>query len=301
MRILISGGTGFVGRALVAHLIGRGRQVSVLSRSGRADYSPGSAPEMVIGDPGREGQWQTAASGADVVVNLAGASIFNRWTKTVKKELVNSRVNTTRNIVQAMIQGQKPGQILLSASAVGYYGFRDDEILDESATPGTDFLADLSAQWENEAKKAEKHGIRTALMRFGIVLETGGGALGKMMPLFRLGLGGRLGNGRQWFSWIHRTDLIRAVEFLIEHDQAQGPFNFTAPDPVTNAKLTKALGRVLNRPTILPAPGPAIKLAMGEFGSVLLKGQRVVPQKLLDLGFKFTFPTLNEALEDIVG
>jgi uncharacterized protein (TIGR01777 family) len=256
---------------------------------------------MVRGDPTRPGDWQEEAARAQTVINLAGASIFRRWTPKVKEQLIDSRVLTTRHVVQAMASRPEPSRTLLSTSAVGRYGFTGDEELDESSPAGDDFLARLTVDWEAEALEAEKYGIRTVLMRFGIVLAGDGGALKQMLPLFKYGLGGRLGHGRQWFSWIHRLDLLRAAEFLLNQSQAKGPFNLTAPVPVTNAELTRTLGRALRRPAFLPAPGFMIRLVLGEFGEVLLEGQKVLPKKLMDLGFNFQFPSIDEALKNLLG
>jgi hypothetical protein len=300
MRIFVTGGTGFVGGALVKHLADLGHEIMVLTRSERTSDPRQTLVRPIAGDPTREGPWQAAAAEADVVINLAGASIFERWTPETKKRIVDSRLMTTRNLVAAMAREPSPGKVLLSTSAVGYYGFHGDEDLNENSEPGRDFLADLTGQWETRALEAENHDIRVVLMRFGIVLATGGGALGQMLPLFRWGLGGPLGLGRQWFSWIHRTDLIRAAAFVMAQETARGPFNFTAPNPVRNRDLARTLGQLLHRPSFLPAPGFMIKLILGEFGSVLLEGQKVLPEKLLDLGFQFTFPTLPQALAEVL-
>ena len=191
--------------------------------------------------------------------------------------------------------------MLLNASAVGYYGFHGDEKITENEPPGSDYLALVCRDWESEAIKAEKAGVRVCRMRFGVVLESGGGALGQMLPLFKLGIGGRLGSGNQWFSWIHRVDLIEAALFLLGRDDGKGgEFNFTAPNPVANRELTRELAGALHRPAILPAPGFAMKMILGEFADVLLKGQRVIPSRLLDMGFAFAFPDLNRALADIL-
>jgi hypothetical protein len=298
MKVFITGGTGFVGSAVSGRLIQGGHEVVVLSRSGR---SPGpSGARVVRGDPVQAGDWQDEAARADAAVNLAGESIFQRWNKEVKKRLTDSRVLTTRHLVDALAAGGR-APALLSASAVGYYGPRGDETIDESSAAGNDFLADLCVQWEAEANRASDAGARTTVMRFGIVLDRGGGALEMMTKIFKWGLGGRLGSGDQYFSWIHRRDLADAVSFLLENPDAAGAFNLTAPHPVTNAEMTKTLAQKLSRPAILPAPGFAVRGALGEFGSVLLEGQRVYPQNLLDAGFEFTFPRLEQALDHALG
>ncbi|MBW1710262.1 MAG: DUF1731 domain-containing protein, partial [Deltaproteobacteria bacterium] len=271
------------------------------------------------GDPSLSGSWQEEASKSGAIINLAGASIFSRWNKTVKQKILESRVSITRNLVEAMAASRKRPQVLLNASAVGYYGFRGDEEIDETGSAGDDFLARVCQVWEAEALKARDAGARVALTRFGIVLNLAltrfgivlnqrGGALKQMLPLFRAGLGGRLGKGNQWFSWIHLTDLVRAITFVLDRTEADGPINLTAPNPVTNAEMTRALSQTLHRPAILPVPGsqtlhrPAIlpvpgfmmRLVLGEFGSVLLKGQRQT------LGFNFQFPLIKQALADLL-
>lgn len=300
MRILVTGGTGFVGKALVGLLTARGHELLILTRSDRGTSGPSGAIRHIQGDPTRPGPWQDAAAEVDGVINLAGASIFQRWTPKAKQAIVDSRLSTTRHVVEAMCRRPEDGKVLLSTSAVGYYGFRQDEDLDESAPPGSDFLAELCRMWEAEAVEAEKAGVRVVRMRFGIVLGPDGGALGQMLPLFRKGLGGRLGSGRQWFSWIHHADLVRAVVFFLERPDASGPYNLTAPQPVRNIDLTRALSRALARPAWLPAPAPIMKLVLGEFGSVLLNGQKVLPRRLLESGFSFDFPSIDSALTNLL-
>ncbi len=298
MKIFITGGTGFVGRGLIDKLTGGGHEVTLLTRSLRKVGSKPQAVALVEGDPSQKGDWQKTIGGHDAVINLAGASIFSRWTGDMKRLLRESRILTTRNLVETL-EGSRV-KTFFSASAVGYYGFHGDGELDESSPPGSDFLAQLAVDWEREARKAEDHGIRVVLTRFGIVFGEEGGALGQMVPLFNKYLGGPLGNGRQWFSWIHRDDLTQAFLFLLERPEISGPVNFTAPNPVRNRDLAAALGKVLNRPALLPAPGFMLRLVLGEFGSILLEGQKVIPQKLLRSGFPFRYPTITEALEEIL-
>jgi uncharacterized protein (TIGR01777 family) len=236
-----------------------------------------------------------------VVINLAGASIFTRWTKSNKKMILDSRVLTTRNLVSAIknAQGKKP--LLLSTSAIGYYGFHGDEELGEESPSGDDFLATVSQEWEAAALEAEPLGARVVILRFGIVLGRDGGALKQMMPMFKRYLGSPLGSGEQWFSWIHEKDLADIYAFLMDQERLGGPVNCTAPYPVRNRELTGALGEALKKPVFMPAvPGFMMKVVMGEFGSMLLKGQRVLPKKLMELGFKFQFPEIREALNDLV-
>ena len=296
MKILVTGGTGFVGAALVEYFNGLGHEMTVLTRSISKAEGEWHGVNLVEGDPTEPGPWQEAVVQADAIINLAGANIFQRWTDAAKDRIMESRVSCTRNILAAAKLDPRPGRVLLSASAVGYYGPQCEYEVDESYAPGDDFLAEVSTAWEKEALEGEKAGMRVCLMRFGIVLESDGGALGMMKLPFKMGLGGKIGSGEQWMSWIHRLDLIRAAEFLLEHAEASGPFNFTAPEPVRNEKFAKTLGKVLSRPAIIPVPGLAMKLALGEFGDVLLNGAKVLPKKLTEMGFEFMYPTLKEAL-----
>lgn len=299
MRVFITGGSGFVGRALCRALMAAGHQVTVLARSPRSQKRLPKGVRIVTGDPSKPGDWQEQAEGCQGFVNLAGANIFARWTRRYKQRIGDSRVRTTLNLAAAMSKTSQ-AQVLVSASAVGYYGFRGDEVLDETAGPGFDFLARVCEDWEASARRAAQDGTRVVLARFGIVLDHGGGALGKMLPLFKLGLGGRLGSGRQWFSWIHREDLAAGIVHCLENPDISGPVNLTAPNPVTNRELARELGRVLHKPAWLPVPGFVVRMAMGELGQVLLNGQRVVPRVLVDNGFRFKYPTLGGALARIL-
>ena len=302
MRVFMTGGTGFVGTMLSRELVPKGHQIGILTRSISKDRKPGEGVSFIQGDPTREGPWQEQAAEYDVFINLAGASIFRRWSKKAKILMRASRILTTRNLVNALAVRNGGGKVLLSTSAVGYYGFHEDEILDEGSPPGNDYLATLAVDWEREALRAEDFGTRVLLCRFGIVLGKNGGALAQMVPLFRRGLGSVLGSGKQWFSWIHEQDLVSIFLFLLDQESLSGPINFTAPDPVTNRELTRALGTALGKPAFLPVvPGFILKMVKGEFGTILLKGQKVIPKKLLDAGFRFRFPTIVDALSDLVG
>lgn len=298
MKVFITGGTGFVGAKLVPFLLERGHEVALLTRRQNITKPGASSLRVIEAEPTQKGPWQEMVEEYDMIINLAGASIFSRWTEEKKRVLRESRLLTTRNLVEAM----KPGRpiFFFSTSAVGYYGFHGDEILTEDSPPGNDFLAQLARDWESEALKAEGKGARVVLTRFGIVLGEKGGALGQMIPLFQKYLGGPIGSGKQWFSWIHIDDLLRAYIFLVEHPEIAGPVNFTAPNPVTNAELAKSLGKALGRPSFLSTPGFMLKLMLGEFGSVLLEGQRVIPQKLMRAGFQFRYPSIDPALESII-
>ncbi|MBW1930051.1 MAG: TIGR01777 family oxidoreductase [Deltaproteobacteria bacterium] len=301
MKIFITGGTGFVGSTLARYLFNQGHEVTVLTRSAaKARHMPDGIA-VVEGDPVVQGPWQKRVAEHEVVINLAGRSIFTRWTKKAKRVIRDSRLLTTRHVVEAISERKGENTLLLSTSAVGYYGFHGDEELDEDSPPGDDFLATLTRQWEEAAFEAERYGVRVITCRFGIVLGRQGGALEKMVAPFRRGLGSRLGSGRQWFSWIHEQDLAAIYLFLAEKKDISGPINFTAPEPVTNAELTRILGEALQKPVFLPpVPGFLLKALMGEFGSVLLKGQKVLPRRLMRLGFQFRFSTIVEALHDLL-
>jgi hypothetical protein len=254
----------------------------------------------VQGDPTQKGPWQDAIHNQDVIVNLAGASIFSKWSDEYKKLIRESRVSTTRNIVEGIPSKPDKKIALFSTSAVGYYGFHGDEELDEDSPPGDDFLARLAIEWEAEALKANEKRARVVITRFGIVLGEKGGALSQMIPLFKKYIGGPIGSGQQWFSWIHIKDLAEAFVFLMKRPEIPGPVNVCSPNPVRNKDLAKALGKALHRPSFFPAPGFMIKLVLGEFGSVILEGQRVLPRRLLKYGFTFQYPDIEKALQSIL-
>lgn len=297
MHILITGGTGFIGGALCQRLTGAGHHVIVLSRN--PDRVPAVCGAAVRGVS--DLSEIPAQQAVDAFINLAGASIAQgRWSEARKQELVASRVQTTAKIIGFMAGRDQRPECLISASAIGYYGAQNDTELDEHAPPVLEFQHELCAQWEAEARKAEALGVRTAIIRLGIVLGPGGGALSNMLPPFRFGLGGPIGNGQQWMSWVHREDVLRAIETLLEKSQLSGPFNMTAPNPVRNAEFARTLGRTLNRPAFLPMPGFVLRILLGEFAHLLLTGQRVVPQRLSEAGFRFQHEKLASALADIL-
>lgn len=298
MKVLITGGLGFVGTQLSIRLLGKGHEVTIVDRSPEPHEHTPTEVQYVSGDTTAQGPWQEKVAAQDGVINLAGASIFNRWNDKTKELIYDSRILTTRNVVEAM--PKKEETVLCSTSAVGYYGFRSDEEILENGTPGDDFLASVCVDWEREASKAADKGVRVAITRFGIVLGKTGGALGQMIPAFKRFLGGPLGSGNQWFSWIHMEDLLNAFLFVLENQEISGPVNFCSPNPVQNRDLAKALGKVLSRPSFLTTPGFMLKLVLGEFGSVLLEGQRVIPGKLLKHGFTFRYPDIAGALEEVV-
>ena len=302
MKVFMTGGTGFVGTTLARELTQKGHSVTVLMRTGESARNLPQGARALQGDPTVRGAWQEAVPGHEVFINLAGASIFTRWTDEAKRVIRESRILTTKHLVEAMAPRKGKESHLFSTSGAGYYGYHGDEDLTEESPPGTDFLAMLSRDWEAEALRAKDYGARVALMRFGIVMGRSGGMLGEVLPVFRMCLGADLGSGRQWLSWIHEMDLARIFLYLIEENRTlDGPINCTAPEPVRNHEFTRTLGGVLGVPTFLPpVPGFVLRLMKGEFGSVILRGARVLPRKLLDAGFRFRYPTLQEALTDIL-
>ncbi len=299
MKVLITGGLGFIGTQLSDRLLEKGHQVIVVDRVPEpAAYTP-QRVTYVPADTTMKGAWQEEIAGQDAVINLAGASIFTRWNDKTKQLIYDSRVLTTRNVVEAMDKNKEA--LLCSTSAVGYYGFRGDEELAEDDSPGSDFLAEVCIDWEAEANKATQKGARVVITRFGIVLGKTGGALGQMIPAFKKFVGGPLGSGKQWFSWVHMEDLLRAFIFVFENKDIHGPVNLCSPNPVRNKDLAKALGKVLSRPSFLKTPAFTLRLALGEFGSILLEGQKVMPSKLRKHGFRFRYPEIMGALQEAVG
>jgi hypothetical protein len=300
MKIFMTGGTGFIGPYIAARLIQDGHEVTILIRSGGEvkGLVPGVA--FLRGDPTQSGPWQEEVRNFDAVINLAGASIFSRWTEQQKQAIRESRISTTRHIVEAIEVSAGKSFTLFSISAVGYYGFHEDEDLTEESPPGKDFLATVAAEWEGEALRAKKKGARVIITRFGIVLGSTGGALGQMIPVFKSFIGGPIGTGRQWFSWVHMKDLTEAFIFLLKNPEISGPVNVCSPMPVRNKDLARALGKVLHRPSFLPAPGFMVKLVLGEFGSVILQGQKVLPRRLIESGFIFEYPDIDKALESLI-
>jgi len=299
MRVLITGGTGFLGRALAGRLQEAGYEVIVLSRRPeQARLPPGV---QVARWEGRTATgWAHLADGAFALVNLAGESIGQRWTEATKRRIRESRLNAGHAIVAAVAAARTKPQVLLQASAVGYYGPRGDERLTEDDPPGNDFLARLAVDWEASTQPVEAMGVRRVILRTGVVLERDGGALARLLLPFRLFVGGPLGSGRQGWSWIHRADWVEAVKFLMERPDARGPYNLTAPQPVSNAEFSRVLGRVLGRPSWLPVPAPALRLIFGEGADFLLTGQFVLPRRLLEAGFVFRYPDLESALRAIL-
>ncbi len=300
MRALIVGGSGFVGSHLTQFLVRKGIDVTIMARKPERGPILAEKVGLVSADATRPGKWQDEVGRHDVIINLAGVSVFRRWDENYKRLLKESRVLTTGNVVDAIPSDTAEKITLLNASGAGYYGLTGDDELDETSPQGSDFLARLARTWEEEAIKAERKGARVIRARLGIVMGNDGGALSQMVLPFRFFAGGPVGNGRQWISWIHLQDLCRAALFAIENKDISGPLNFTAPVPVRNADLAKAIGKTMNRPSFLPAPAFMIRLVLGEFGEYVLNGQRAVPKALLDAGFTFAFDTIEEALRDLL-
>jgi uncharacterized protein (TIGR01777 family) len=299
MKIFLTGATGFIGRHLVRALLERGDRCTVVSRSGRDPWREARV-RVVVGDPARPGDWQRETSGADAVINLAGERIIEPlkfWTPQRKRVLLASRVETTRQLAQAIRAASPRPAVLVSGSAVGYYGPRGDELLEESAPPGDDFLARLAVEWERAADEA-KDVTRVCVIRTGFVLGRDAPAVAPLLPLFRLGLGGSWGSGRDWLSWVHIADLVGLWLFALEHPLA-GAVNGTAPNPVRVDGFADALGRRLRRPVLFRMPPVGLRLALGEAADALLHLQRVVPARALAEGFQFRFPTLETALADL--
>lgn len=292
LRVAVTGSSGLIGTALVEALAREGHEVRRVVRR-----MPGSGSRDVFWKPS-EGRIDAGGlEGLDAVVHLAGDNVGERWTPEKKRRIRDSRVLGTRLLAETLASLQRPPRVLVSAAAVGYYGDRGDERLDEQSPPGDDFLARVGVEWEEAAEPAQRAGIRVVRLRLGVVLSRNGGALARLLLPFRLGLGGRIGSGGQWMSWISLADAVDAIRFAITTTGVEGPVNAVAPEPVTNEEFTRALGEVLGRPTVIPVPAPALRLVFGEMAdATLLASQRAIPDRLLAAGFVFRHPRVEDAL-----
>ena len=300
MRVTVTGAGGLVGRRLVDTLQARGDDVTVLSRD-PARTARALGAEALPWQPLDGAAPAAALAGRDAVVHLAGERVDQRWTEEAKRAIHASREVGTRNLVAGLRGAEPRPAVLVSASAVGYYGPRGDEVLDESAGPGDDFLARVCVAWETEAERAEELGMRVVRVRTGVVLDRHGGALGRMLVPFRLGVGGPVAGGEQWMPWIHADDLVRMYLAAIDDERWSGPVNASAPEPARNRDFSRALGRALHRPAVLPVPGAALRLLYGDMAEIVTEGQRVVPRRAQDLGFAFRHAALDAALRDALG
>ncbi len=299
MTVLISGATGFVGRALCERLAADGHRLRAFSRSPQRAEASLPSVQFFAWDAEKEEPPPASLDGVDAVIHLAGEPVFGRWTQAKKQAIVSSRVDSTQRLVSAIGRREHKPAALICASAIGYYGDRGEQELTESDPPGDDFLAETSVAWERTARDAAQYGVRVVNLRIGVVLALGGGALGQMLTPAKLGLGGPLGSGKQWWSWISRDDLIALISFLLISDYA-GPVNATAPHPVRQADFAKTLGRVLGRPSFLPAPAFALKLILGGFATELLTSKKVLPAAAGRLGFRFQDPDLDPCLRRLL-
>ena len=306
MKIAITGATGFVGTRLVEKLNTAGEEILVLARNtnkAKKLFPTSAFPklEIVAYDAKQAGSWQEKISGCDEVVNLVGEPIAEKWTPEYKQEILNSRQLGTKNIVEAIASADSKPGVLISTSAIGYYGTSETAVFEETSPSGNDFLAQVCQAWEGEAEKVKQVEVRLVILRLGIVLDKGGGALAKMIPPFQMFAGGPIGSGNQWFSWIHREDLVNLIIETIKRPEIEGVYNATAPNPVRMNKLCQTLGEVMNRPSWLPVPSFALELLLGEGAKVVLEGQQVLPKKTEAAGFKYKYPQLKSALENILG
>ncbi len=299
MKIVIAGASGFIGSLVTQRLWEQSHALRLLSRR---PISGGKKTdqEWILWNPDSGGAWQGSVDDVDGIINLTGESIAEkRWTSGQKRKIISSRLDTTRALVDAIAAANRKPKFLINASAVGYYGPHGDEILTEKSPAGKDFLGRLCVDWENEASRAQEFGVRVVLLRTGIVLGKGKGALAKMVLPFRLFVGGPLGSGAQWFPWIHVDDEVGLINFLIEKEDAAGPVNATAPNPVRMEEFSKALGEVLNRPSWAQVPASALALLLGEMADMLLTGQRAMPETALKMGYNFKYTDVTQALRSL--
>jgi uncharacterized protein (TIGR01777 family) len=298
VNITVTGGTGFIGRRLIARLLAEKHSIHVLARHGKTGF--GTEVQCSIWDATANEPPLESLSDADAIIHLAGEPLAQRWTPEAKRRIRNSRVEGTDHLIHALPALTPRPSTLVCASAIGIYGSRGEEILTESSPPARGFLPEVCIEWENTARLAEALGVRVVNIRTGMVLGPEGGALGKMLPTFRWGLGGRLGSGRQWMSWIHIEDLVSLIRFAIDNQELHGPLNATAPNPVRNGEFTDTLAGVLYRPAFLPVPTVALRMLFGEMAEVLLGSQRVLPRVAESAGFQFKYPHLKPALEQLL-
>jgi len=308
MKVIITGGTGNIGRYLIPELKKHGHQLVILSRS--PEKHRGSFDQdikLVQWDAKTAAGWAEEADGADAIINLAGESIGgnnflpDRWTDEKKRKIRQSRLNAGQAVVEAVKLAQQKPKVVLQSSAVGYYGPRNDGAkLDENAPPGSDFLGQVAVEWEQTTAPVKEMSLRQVIVRTGLIQMTEGGPLPRLLLQFKLFGGGPFGGGQQWWAWIHIQDVVKAMRFLLESETADGPYNLTTPDPVTNKEYSRVLGRVLKRPSFMPIPGFAMKLLVGEVATVVLDGQRAIPKRLQEAGYQYQFTDLQRALEDII-
>lgn len=298
VKITMTGASGMIGRRLLKNLTAAGHGVHVLSRHAGTNLPPGV--KLSVWDAEKGLPPEESLRDADAVIHLAGEPVAQRWSNEAKHRIRESRVAGTHNLVAGMAKLAKKPEVLVSSSAIGYYGSRGEDVLDEQAAPGQGFLAELCVDWENEAHAAEGLGVRVVCIRTGVVLDARGGALQKMLPPFKMGVGGKLGDGRHWMSWIHVEDLTAMIRFVVETAGVRGPVNGVAPNPVRNADFTKALAAAVHRPAMFPMPAFALKVMFGEMSGVLLASQRVLPKAAEAAGFRFRFGELEEALGDVL-
>lgn len=304
MKIAITGATGLVGTRLVEKLHGEGHQILVFTRNldkAKQVFPSTAYPnlEAVNYTPNASGDWQQQISGCDAVVNLAGEPLAERWTKEKKQAIMNSRKQVTEKLVEAIAKAEQKPQVMVSGSAIGYYGTSETATFDETSSAGNDFLADVCQEWEAAAKPVKEYGVRLVILRIGIVLANGG-ALGKMIGPFKMFAGGPIGSGKQWFSWIHRDDLVNLICEAIARTDMEGVYNATAPNPVRMSQLSQTLGKVMNRPSWLPVPDFVLEMLLGDGAQVVLEGQQVLPQRTQATGFNYQYPELQPALAAIV-
>ncbi len=302
MKILITGGTGFIGTALRKHLSATPNDLVLLTRGEpRMELSGALTVKYVHWDPSARGEWEKEVNGCDAVINLIGKNVFEeRWNNEVKKQILASRVLPTRLLTEAIGRAERRPAVMVSVSAVGYYGDRGQEMVTEASSAGNDFLAEVAQQWEAAALAAEQFGVRVAVPRIGLVLERSGGMIGKMLLPFRLFAGGPIGSGKQFLPWIHMEDVVRGILYPLENEGVKGVYNLSSPEPVTMDEFATMFGSVLHRPSWLPVPNFALDLLYGEGAKVIISGQRAVPERLLNAGYRFSYPSLRPALEQIL-